>query len=251
MSHGASTHPFRASMALTLSLLLSACPEPEPQEPQRCAASEVRCTEQSIDKLSLLTVVSTGELREEGTTSGEFLTFVDATAGGSSPKQSYTYARFTPQGLTRVELDDQAALTSTEWDIAFRRYIIRVNSGVSGASCTSVAQTPEGTTFASVTSVNSAWEFRTEDYFTEACALLTDDSGIGAPAGQLATYWSYQGCLAMTNKVFVVRLADGRHVKLQVMSYYDDAAVQRACDTGVGFTPAGSAKFRVKWAFLP
>ncbi|WP_224366055.1 HmuY family protein [Hyalangium versicolor] len=242
----------RSLAVLALTLALTACDsEEEEPEPVKCSASPVRCTEQSIDQLDLLTTPSTMEVREEGTTSGEFLTYVDARAGGLTPTMSYTYVRFTEQGLTRVDIDDQAALSSTDWDIAFRRYVIRVNSGVSGPSCVSVAKTPEGTAFGSVTTVNSAWEVKTETYFTDTCEFVEDESGIGAPAAQLGSYWTYAGCLAMTGNVFVVTLADGRHVKLEVVSYYDPA-VQKACDeTGkLPDGPSGSAQFRVKWAFL-
>ncbi|WP_224248764.1 HmuY family protein [Hyalangium gracile] len=253
------TKPERRAVRLlaiaALCLVQGACdsedePEPEPQ-PQRCEASAVSCTEQSIDQLDLLTTVSTGEVREEGTTSGEFHTYVDARAGGLSPNQSYTYLSFTKDGLTRVSVDDQAALASTDWDIAFRRYVIRVNSGVSGPSCVTVAKAPEGTPFESVTSVDSSWEFRKETYFDATCQLVTDDSGIGAPEAVLGSYWSYEGCLAMTGNVFVVKLADGRHVKLTVTSYYDPA-VQDTCDkTGSAPQPTGAAQIRVRWAFLP
>ena len=260
MSHHPSSpclksHPkrlLRAPTALAL-LLLGACGPAETVEPEpvRCDASAVRCTEKSIDKFPLLTVASTVAPVEEGTVSGEFITYVDARAGGATAKESFLYARFTPQGLVKVAVDDQAALASTEWDIAFRRYIIRVNSGVSGPSCTSVAQTPAGTTFDALKAVDTSWEFRPESYYTEACEFVPDDSGIGAPAAQLGSYWTYKGCLAMTNKVFVVRLADGKHVKLQVMRYYDQTELQRSCDSGTASAVSGAAQLRVKWAFLP
>lgn len=244
----------QGSLPLLLAGLLGACgpaQEDTPKEPQRCAASPVRCTEQSIDDLDLLTTVSTGEIREEGTVSGEFLTYVDARGGGLSPTQSYTYVRFTPQGLSRVSVDDQAALASADWDLALRRYVIRVNSGVAGPSCTAVARTSPGTTFDSVKAVDASWTFRTESYFDDACELAVDNSGIGAPATQLAEFWTYKSCLAMTGNVYVVRLADGRHVKLQVMSYYDPAPQQVCNDTGKVPSPSGSGQIRVKWAFLP
>lgn len=246
---------------LTLSLTLAACdssepePEPEPQQPPaeapRCEASPVRCAEQSIDALNLRTTVSTGEIREEGTTPGEFHTYVDARAGGSSPKESYAYARFTPEGLSRVEVDDQAALASTDWDIAFRRFNIRVNSGVSGPSCIAVAQTPAGTTFDSVKAVDSTWEFRTENYFTESCEVISGEATLGSPETLLGGFWTYQACLAMTGDVFVVRLADGRHVKLEVTHYYDPAPQQTCNQTGSVPQPSGAAQIRVRWAFLP
>ncbi len=213
--------------------------------------NEVPCKEQSIDKLSLLTTVSTGELREEQAPQGEFLTYIDARAGGLSPTQSYTYARFTPQGLTRVSVDDQAALAQTGWDIAFRRYYIRVNSGTSGPSCVSVASTPEGTTFASVTAVDSTWQFKTEAWYDASCTFITDASGLDGPLMALSNFWEYEACVQMTGNVFVVRLADGRHVKLEVTAYYEPAAQQVCNETGSVPQPSGSGQLRVRWAFLP
>ena len=54
----------------------------------------------------------------------------------------------------------------------------------------------------------------------------------------------------MTGNVYVVQLADGRHVKLQVASYYSPAA-QTQCDTQ-GTLPGvtGSGNVRIRWAYL-
>ncbi|MFY0577311.1 HmuY family protein [Cystobacter fuscus] len=175
---------------------------------------------------------------------------MDARAGGAATTQSYTYGHFTPQGLSRVAVDDQAALASTDWDIALRRYTIRVNSGVSGPSCVAVARTPAGTSFESVTAVDTAWEFRTEDYFTESCEPIPGQYDLGL-ATRLEDFWGYEACLSMTDAVFVLRLADGRHVKLQVTHYYEPEP-QRVCDeTGEVPQPSGAAQLRVRWAFLP
>lgn len=241
-----------AMMMMSMVPLWAGCgTDDEPEPAPKCEASAVRCTEQSIDQLDLLTTVSTGEIREEGTTSGQFHTYVDARAGGLTPTQSYTYVSFTEQGLTRVSVDDQAALASTDWDIAFRRFVIRVNSGVSGPSCVSVAQAPMGTTFDSVTRVDPAWQFRTENYFTETCELVEDDTGIGGPAAAMGSYWAYESCLVMTGNVFVLRLADSRHVKVQVTSYYEPSVQETCNQTGSATQPSGAAQFRIKWAFLP
>ncbi|MDC0707487.1 HmuY family protein [Stigmatella sp. ncwal1] len=239
---------------LVMSLALVNCSEDDDSsdaEPEpKCAPAAVRCTEESIDLLDLLTTVSTGAMREDSTTAGEFHTYVDARAGGSPQTQSYTYARFTKQGLTRVEIDDQAALASMNWDISFRRFIIRVNSGVSGPSCTLVARTPDGTTFESVTTVDSSWEFKSEGYLTETCELITHEAGLG-PATEMGSFWTYQSCLAMSGNVFVVRLADGRHVKIQVTHYYDPEPQEVCNRTGSAPAPNGAAQVRVRWAFLP
>jgi hypothetical protein len=109
-----------------------------------------------------------------------------------------------------------------------------------------VARTPQGTSFESVTQVDSAWEFRTESYFTEACALVEDDSGIGAPAVELGSYWSYQSCLAMTDHVFVIRLADSRHVKLQVTSYYEPTVQAPRTGSRCAIAPAAGPDYRAR-----
>nr|AYM54457.1 hypothetical protein [Myxococcus fulvus] len=242
-------------VAVGMSLaLLAGCGEDDPKvepEPEVCEASQVTCTEQTIDRLTLLTAVSTGEVREEGTTAGEFHTFVDSRAGGLTPTMSYTYLRFTPTGLTQVQVSDQAALASTEWDLAVRRYTMRVNSGTSGPSCVSVANTPEGTTFASVTSKSAAGEFKTEAWFDSTCTLIPDDSGLGGPATLLGGFWTYQSCVEMTGRIFIVWLADGRHVKLEVTGYYEPAAQQVCNETHSVPQPSGSGSIRIKWAFLP
>ncbi len=266
MSHTEEALPKRAgqqglwvlvAVGMSLALLVSCGeddpkdPEPEP-EPEVCEASQVTCTEQTIDRLSLLSAVSTGEVREEGTTAGEFHTFIDTRAGGLTPTMSYTYLRFTPTGLTQVQIHDQAALASTDWDIAVRRYTMRVNSGTSGPSCVAVANTPEGTAFASVTSKSAAaGEFKTEAWFDASCTLIPDDSGLGGPATLLGGFWTYQSCVEMTGRIFIVRLADGRHVKLEVTGYYEPSAQQVCNETHSVPQPSGSGSIRIKWAFLP
>nr|WP_253903117.1 HmuY family protein [Corallococcus exiguus] len=212
----------------------------------------VACTEQSIDKLRLRTTLATGGVTEEGTTQGEYLTFLDGRAGGTSVPDSYTYARFTPTGLQKVNIDDQAALNSTEWDVAVRRYVVRFNSGVSGPSCVTVAQTPEGATFESVTSVPTDAQFQAEDYYTpDTCTFSGDPFGLQSPATQTLTFWDYAQCLQMTNKVFLIQLADGRHAKLQVKGYYEPT-VQAECDTtGKVSSSTSAGSIRLRWAYLP
>ncbi|UJR82042.1 HmuY family protein [Sandaracinus amylolyticus] len=235
---------------------------PAPQ----CTAHDVRCQEASITELRLFEPSAlAGLVTEEGTTAGEFTTHVDATAmpvGGTSPTTSYVYARFTETGLEQVEIGDEDALLSSGWDIAFRRYVIRLNSGISGPSCVTGARLPptaegEPPTFESVTEVPADLELFEEEYFTEAspgeCTLVSDGSGLpGAPDTILAGYWRYSPtmCLMMTGNVYVLQLREGRHVKLEVISYYSPEN-QEACNSGGSPTsPSGSANMRVRWAFL-
>jgi hypothetical protein len=161
------------------------------------------------------------------------------------------YARFGAAGLERVAIDDESAIESTEWDIAFRRYVVRLNSGVSGPGCVVGARAPVDTEFDTLTAVPADLTFNAEAYFTSAtCSYVSDASGIGAPATVLGGYWSYPGCVAMTKNVYVVRTRSGRHVKLRVESYYTPS-VQETCDTtGTAPMPSGAGNLRMRWAWL-
>ena len=63
---------------------------------------------------------------------GDFLTVIDATAGGafSSEPHDFTYFSFEDQDV--VALTDAEAAESAEWHIAFKRSNILLNGGISG-----------------------------------------------------------------------------------------------------------------------
>jgi hypothetical protein len=216
-----------------------------------CPVRVPECQDESIARLTLRTTPSDGTIVEEGTTPGVFLTLVDSTGGGLNTPESYVYARFGAAGLEKVAIDDEAALESTEWDIAFRRYVARINSGVSGPGCVVAARTPDGTDFDALGAVPGGLRFNAEAYFTPAtCSYVSDTSGIGAPATVLGGFWSYPGCVAMTKNVYIVRTRSGRHVKLRVESYYTPS-VQETCDaTGTAPMPSGAGNLRVRWAWI-
>jgi hypothetical protein len=182
---------------------------------------------------------------------------IDATAGGAfnPDPTSYTYAKFGAQGLEKVMLSDQDSLDSVDWDIAFRRYVVRINSGYSGPSCVRGARLPGPPKYQDVTAVPANPPYKVDDYFTPPtdCTLIADGTGLpNSPATALSAYWTYPGCVAMTHNVFVVELASGKHVKLIVDDYYLPK-IQDQCDT-TGMVPmanTGSASFVIRWAFLP
>lgn len=209
---------------------------------------EVPCQDAAFQQLDFFDNVTDGEIDElEGGPTFEHK--IDATAGGfNNVSESYVYASFTDEGLEKVEISDEEAFESMDWDIAFQRFVVRLNSGVSGPSCVSAARTAASTDFDDLDSVPDDVTFNTEEYFDPDadCELQPDGSGLGSPGVVLQNYWEYPGCVKMTGNVYVVRRADGRHVKLQVLAYYED---QDACDVD-GTFGAGSANIRIKWAFL-
>lgn len=217
----------------------------------RCEYTEPACSDEQIAMLQLSEDRDGGDITEEGTTPGEFLTHIDATAGGFNGTLGYTYARFTETGLEMVDLSDEEALESLDWDIAFRRYIARLNSGVSGPSCVEGGRTAPNTSFETLTEVPASLTFRAEQYFTAGgCEYVPETSGIGSPLTVLSSYWNYEGCVTMSGNIYVVRLRDGRHVKLQFQSYYNPS-VQATCDsTGSAPSPNGAGNVRIRWAFI-
>jgi hypothetical protein len=214
---------------------------------------EVPCQDQSVSALTLFDIPSKGQVKDDLHDGNTFESVIDATGGGLTPNQSFVYARFTDEGLKKVDLSDEQAFRSLDWDLAFRRYVIRLNSGVSGPGDVTGARTRPNTDFDGLSEVSDELEFRTEEYFTESCAFVNDTSGLeGGPGTALSSFWSYPGCVSMTHNVYVVEVTKPRkrHVKLTVQAYYSLSA-QRSCDsTGKVPSPSGAGNVRVRWAFI-
>jgi hypothetical protein len=211
---------------------------------------EVACVEQSIEQLDLFDQPAKGEIREEDKQGDTFHTYIDASSGGTEPSESYVYGRFGKDGLERLDLSDQDAFGSLDWDIAFRRFVVRLNSGVSGPGNITGARTKPQTEFDSVAAVPDGLDYRTEQYFSDSCDYINDGSGIGSPATALASFWSYSACVAMTGNVYVLALRDDQHVKLQVLDYYTPPNQMTCNETGMVPSPNGAANVRIEWAFL-
>lgn len=217
--------------------------------PEDAALREVPCVDEQFAKLMLFDVPAAGEVRQESMNAGVFETFIDATAGGLMVKQAFVYGRFTDSGLVKVAISDEQGFESSDWDIAFQRYVIRVNSGVGGPGNVTVGRTAPGTTFAGLTAAPSDLTYRSEAYFTDSCEFVAD-TGIMAPSTALSSFWNYTACLQMTHNVYVVKAGNGRHVKLEVLSYYVPENQKRCDETGEISQPSGAGNLRIKWAFL-
>lgn len=230
-------------------------PEGTPDaDPAGCEeTTPVTCEEELVQALNL----QAGEVSPQSFTNRvgdeSIEVDVDATAGGlvADPRQSYLYARFTADGLEKVALNDVEALASADWDIAFHRYIIRLNGGSSGPSCVSAVAT--GESFDSVNAAPTAG-YQPDDQFTESCVFRADAEAEDPENEQdygvvLAPYYDYVGCLQMTGEVFVVELASGEHVKLEVTHFYEDQAQQECNELGSNI-PIGSANIQLRYAFL-
>jgi hypothetical protein len=227
---------------------------PDAAVPFECMGNpDVPCIDESFQDLGLFETVNAAAVTDESLDGADsFITHIDTTAGGMTPTESFVYVRFTDTGLEKLDISDDDAFSDTDWDLGLRRFVIRLNSGVSGPSCVTAGRTAPGTTFDGLTEVPDGLQYRTEEYFTADCGYVSDGSGIGSPGTALASFWTYPGCVQMTGNVYVVQRADGRHVKLQVLSYYEPDVQQICQDTGAlpPNMPSGSGNIRIMWSFL-
>lgn len=215
--------------------------------------TEVPCEDDVFLAMNLQDDIAPGAVASEAEGTG-WISTIDATAGGAFTKDpdSYVYARFTDAGLEKVEISDEDSLTSMEWDIAFRRYVVRINSANSGPSCVNAARVPGAADYDGLTTVPEGLQFRSDEYFTESCEIIPDGTGLpGSPATALSSFWTYPGCVQMTGNVFVVRQADGSHLKLAITHFYNEASQTQCQEEGtVPQSGSGSANYQVRWAYL-
>lgn len=217
-----------------------------------CGRSPVVCSDQAIQRLGLFQTPNGAPLTN--TRSGAtFFTEIDASAGGSTPTMSFVYAKFTPTGLEQVNLSDEAALDSFDWDIAFRRFVIRLNGGDSGSSCTTATVVPDTQTFDAITAPAATARWDKDDFLSDDCLMFRDD-GFGlmtSPLTAMSPFYDYAGCVRMTNRNFIIRTRGGSLVKLTVQRFYETEAQQTFCnDMRMMQAGARGGFFKVKWAFL-
>src|SRR3989339_223393 len=90
------------------------------------------CESEWTDAINPQTKVSTGEVKTQNLSGGVFQTTVDAKAGGMNQSVNNPYVYVSFKDGSHVDINDLEAKTSTEWDMAFKRAVIRVNGGDSG-----------------------------------------------------------------------------------------------------------------------
>jgi hypothetical protein len=214
-----------------------------------CEPTKVACQDELVLDLSLQDEVTDGEV--ETTTDGDdFVTSVDASAGGftDAANNPWVYVKFDTDGAVRVDITDEEALLSEDWDLAARRFVVRLNGGSSGPSCVGAAVVPSST-YDELDAVPAGVTYHTDDFYTDDCTIINDSSGLpGSPQVVLGPWWEYPGCVATTFTPFLVQVADGRVLKLVIEEYY--ASGQETCnETGAAGTDSGFLKIR--WAWLP
>jgi len=134
-----------------------------------------------------------------------------------------------------------------DWDMALRRFIIRLNGGDSGPSCVGAASLLEGD-YGSIETVPDGLIFAPDQFYTSDCTIINDSSGLpNSPQVVLGTWWEYPGCVATTSVPQIIQLANGRILKLKVESYY--GLGQDTCNAN-GTPGEHSGQIQLRWQFL-
>lgn len=185
--------------------------------------------------------VSTGsvDVTESG---GVFSATIDASAGGMDLSRSNPFVYLDLETGTRVDITDFEALQETDWDLAFKRVLIRTNSSDSGPGQVMLAKLSL-TTFEAVTAApDSAEAYYTDITLDEECELLIDPIGnpiaainhlnMNNPSGS-ASWYNYDGGVSPnTGDIYIVRNdGDDTTYKLEILSW-------------------ASGVFEIRWAAL-
>src|SRR5262245_7286282 len=134
----------------------------------------------------LIPMVSAGAVTvttASGVTSGT----IDATAGGVNNSADNPYIYVDLRNNMKVAVNDVAARTSMDWDIALKRSSLRTNSGDSGTGARELAVV-QAATLAQVTAAPASG-YGSDDFATADCMLQS--TLIGEPQSAFGEWYDY------------------------------------------------------------
>ncbi|MBL8636858.1 MAG: HmuY family protein [Myxococcales bacterium] len=197
--------------------------------PARC---ELPYDVRAIDKIATGAVTITPAPSDPASYNAE----VDAVAGGSMKASENPFVYIDLINRKKVEITDVQADNSKDWDIAFKRWQIKINSGDSGPGGVTVSRVA-GKTLSEVTSAPTDM-YKADSYFDEKCKFSFDPiGGIGTELSDWYEYESGTSRLVPKKEVWVLKRRDGKgHIKVQLSSYYKGTT---------------SANYSLSWSYLP
>jgi hypothetical protein len=193
--------------------------------------------------LSLVDEVSTATVSVLSQSGSELVVYVDATAGGINGGDQNPWVYISLATGAAVPVGDLDALTSLDWDLALKRFVIRTNSGDSGPGQGGSIRVTLGWDDVDQSTLGSR-QVAVEDWFDDECMLTVD-----ADTGELITTfsgWSEYNeathVLGPADVVYLTQGADGTLYKVAILDYY-------STPTGASGNVAG--RYRLRIAPLP
>lgn len=182
--------------------------------------SEVTCTQERAEALGPIDMVSAGTVTVLDAAAGQV--FIDASAGGVQVQKDNPWIYVALGTKTRVDVSDVSADSSTAWDLALKRPLLRSNSGdggpAGGGGAIRIDKEFDAVTAADAQGVALA----TDDWFDDECNLATDASGAIKTA--FDGWYDYENMTLLPHVgTWLVRGANGTSIfKLAILSYYSN-----------------------------
>ena len=165
-----------------------------------------------------------------------FTAQVDATAGGSANYGKNPFIYLDLIGGKKVAITDVQAVQSGDWDIAFKRWQIKLNGGSSGPGMVGAVIVADKD-LAEVTTAPTD-PYVSDDYFDAQCMVKLDPiDGLQTVLSDWYDYDTGTMHLVPRKEVIVLTRRDHKgHIKVQLTAYYKGTV---------------SGNFELSWSLLP
>lgn len=149
-----------------------------------------------------------------------------------------------------VEVSEDAHATDLTWDLAFNRYNVRTNSGKSGSGKGGAYDTGL-TDFNAVLSVpgNATFTVDVNDSITASftgSGITQIESSLSPVLAEAIAFAGPPPSYTPNNHVYIVKTADGRYAKLQVLGFYNDEGQSGYVNFKYAYQPDGSTNLDIK-----
>jgi len=201
------------------------------------------CSAALKQSLSLVDEVSTAAVSVLSENGDDRVLYVDASLGGLNEQDSQPWVYVKLATGEGIAVTDLAALTSKGWDLAFKRSVVRTNSGDSGPGLGGAIRIAlPWDAVDSSTLGNKALPI--ESWFDADCMLERDASQniITTFSGWSAYDEAEHVLSAAPDVVFITGAADGSLFKVSLLDYYS---------TPTGTHGSVSGRYKVRVAPLP
>jgi HmuY protein len=178
------------------------------------------CSGALKQSLGLVDEVSSGEVSTIEERDGERTLYIDASAGGVDGQDEHAWVYVSLASGQAVALTDLAALESSGWDLAFKRFVVRTNGGDSGPGRGGAIRVAldwgqvDSSTLGDKSLPSEAW-------FDDACMLEVDENQelITTFTGW-SEYDESKHVLNAADVTYITAGADGSLYKVAILDYY-------------------------------
>jgi hypothetical protein len=201
------------------------------------------CSAALRQSLSLVDEISTATVSILSETATERTLYVDASVGGLNGQDTHPWVYVALATGEAALVTDLEALSSKAWDLAFKRSVVRTNSGDSGPGQGGAIRIALPWADVDASTLGNK-TLPTESWFDEECALELDASqNLITTFSGWSEYDEAEHVLsAAPDVVFITAAADGSLYKVAIVDYYS---------TPTGTHGSVSGRYKVRVAALP